>query len=417
MWGAFYQIGINILSLLYRLAGLFLPKAKAFNAGRKNLFDELAQAWQYKDSKLIWVHAASLGEFEQGRPLIEQLKKEFPKIRILLTFFSPSGYNVKRNYEHADFVCYLPWDTRSNANRFLDIVKPDIAIFIKYEFWHNYIDAMHKRNISIVSISTIFRKGQIYFSWYGKYFRESLQKIDHYFVQDLNSAQLLESIGIKQFTIAGDTRFDRVKSIQENAEPIPQIENFKESRKLLIAGSVWNEDMEVLNPFINKSNNNFCFVIAPHEISERVITKIETDIKLETLRFSKISDQINLIDIRVIIIDNIGLLSKLYRYAEYAFIGGAFGSGLHNIMEASVNGIPVFFGNKKFEKFKEAMDLIRLEAAFPVSNFTELKQLFDQLQDLKHYQQVKQVAINYVEQNIGATEKIMVYCRTKLSEG
>jgi 3-deoxy-D-manno-octulosonic-acid transferase len=415
MWSLFYQFGIAILSSIYRLIGLFQAKAKSFNQGRKNIFKKLEKAVENRESKLVWVHAASLGEFEQGRPLIEQLKKEYPDIFILLTFFSPSGYNIRKQYEYADYVCYLPWDTLSNARKFVTIINPSLAVFIKYEFWHNYINTLHQNNIPLISISTILRPEQIYFKWYGKYFRNSLKKVDHYFVQNTNTANLLESIGINEISIAGDTRFDRVKNIQESAADIVQVKNFKGNRKLLIAGSVWKEDMEVLNPFINIANNDWCFIIAPHEINEQVLLKIEADISGGTIRFSKIGDNTNLLETNVIIIDNIGILSTLYRYADFAFIGGAFGAGLHNIIEASVNGIPVFFGNRNFIKFKEAVDLIQLGAAFPVSNFDSFKQLIDQFQDVNQYELVNQVALNYISQNIGATEKIMAYCRTKIS--
>ncbi|HMP99245.1 MAG TPA: glycosyltransferase N-terminal domain-containing protein [Cyclobacteriaceae bacterium] len=416
MWKLLYQLGIYLLSLVYCIAALFNRKAKSFVRGRKNIFKDLADEFEGNTQSTIWIHAASLGEFEQGRPLIEHLKKEFPNLKILLSFFSPSGYEVRKNYPLADYICYLPWDTRSNARKWLSITKPKLAIFIKYEFWSNYINTLYENKIPVISVSTILRPEQIYFQWHGKYFRDTLKKINHFFVQNSESAELLSSIDIHEHTLVGDTRFDRVKDILEQAEELPSLAKFKNYRKLLVAGSIWKEDMEVLNPFINLHREDWCFVIAPHEIEENFLRKIEEEIDDEVLRYSNIEKNVQIENHKVILIDNIGMLAKIYRYADFAYIGGAFGAGLHNILEASCNGIPVFFGDKNFQKFKEAMDLIKLDAAFPVNGFENFKQLLDYLQDEKAYKLLHEVAINYVNQNLGATEKIMNYCRNIISK-
>ncbi len=416
MWRILYTIGIFSLKLIYLLAAPLSPKAHAFNVGRKNLLAKLEVALRGNDKKVIWVHASSLGEFEQGRPLIERLKLEFPSIKILLTFFSPSGYEARKNYAHADYIFYLPWDLPKSARRFVQITKPTLAVFIKYEFWHNYISELGNHKIPAISISTILRKEQVYFQWYGNYFANTLRSVDHFFVQNEETAALLDSLSIKQHTITGDTRFDQVKNIREEFQPVSQVESFKDQRKLFIAGSVWKEDMEIITPFISHSDNQWCFIIAPHEISTDFINKIVGDIKEKCIRFSQIKSGDDISSYKAIIIDNIGMLSKLYRYADFAFIGGAFGAGLHNIIEASSNGIPVFFGNKKFKKFREAIDLIKLGAAFPVRNFEEFKLLMNQLGDERQYNLVRTIANNYVAQNTGATEKIMAYCRTKLNQ-
>lgn len=415
MWQNIYNTGIWMLKLAYTLAGLFSIKASDFINGRKGVLKNLSAQLGANRHKLIWIHAASIGEFEQGRPLIEILKKEFPAHKVLLSFFSPSGYNTRKNYPLADYVCYLPLDTPKNAREFIRITKPIMAVFVKYEFWHNYIKELSSHKIPVISISTKLRGDQIYFKWYGKYFANILRRIDHFFVQDHDTADLLKKIDIKQVTITGDTRFDRIKNIIETAEEIPSVQKFKNNRKLLIGGSVWREDMEVISPFINLAKEEWCFIIAPHEITENFLVRIEKDLEHKSIRFSSILHDTDLSTYKVLIIDNIGMLSKIYRYADFAFIGGSFGKGLHNIVEASSHGIPVFFGNQNYRKFREAVDLIKLGGAFAVLGFDDFNRKIKELEDPEKFKLIREVVFFYVMQNFGATEKIMKYCRTKLS--
>ena len=363
------------------------------------------------NSPVVWIHCASLGEFEQARPLIETLKKEYNGLKILLTFFSPSGYEVRKNYEKADMVTYLPWDTRLNASKFVSIVKPSIAIFVKYEYWFHYTNELKKKGVPIVSISSIFRKDQLFFKSYAGFYQGILKNFSHFFVQNDVSLRLLRSIGIQQCSVAGDTRFDRVNEIVQRAEELPIANNFKNGQNTLVVGSCWPEDFEVLEPFINQ--NTIKFIIAPHEISEDFIQRLEKSIRVKSIRYSQEQNN-NLEDYQVLIIDNIGMLSRLYRYGEFAFVGGAFGKGLHNILEAACYGVPIFFGNKNYQKFQEAVDLINLGGAFEVKDYTDFKSKYEMLNTPESFLLACEVTKSYVVENLGATEKIMRYCRTLL---
>lgn len=399
--------------LLYRIIALFHAKARLFVIGRSDLFKKLKIAFSENKNPIVWVHCASLGEFEQGRPIIESLKKLDPSIKILLTFFSPSGYEVRKNYAQADYVFYLPWDTAQNAKQFISITKPSLAIFIKYEFWFNYTSQLKKNNIPIISASSIFRPDQVFFKWYGSFFRNILNNFTHFFVQTPQSIELLKGIGIKQATLAGDTRFDRVFEITQQAEQIELVKKFKANEKVFVVGSLWPEDLQVLAPFINEQRE-LKFILAPHEISERFITQIEESILVNTIRYSSGTE--NPENFSVLIIDNIGMLSKLYRYGEFAYIGGAFGKGLHNILEAACYGIPIFFGNKNYEKFKEANDLIKRGGAFAIGDYTDLKKNFELLNnDPESFLSACDVTRSYVKENLGATSKIVSFCKTILS--
>lgn len=391
-----------------QLAAPFSSKAKAFVAGRKNVFEELQQKFQHHPSQVVWMHCASLGEFEQGRPVIEALKKEFTESFILLTFFSPSGYEVRKKYDQADHVCYLPWDTHQHAQRFIEITKPKLAIFVKYEFWYHYSLALKEQNVPILSISSIFRKDQSFFKSYGTFYRNILKNFNYFFVQNEESLQLLRSINLNNSVLAGDTRFDRVSQIVKQGEEISIAKNFKGDQKVFVVGSCWSEDLEVIIPLINE--NKLKFILAPHELSASFISEIEKSLEVTSIRYSQ-ADGKNLSDYQVLIIDNIGMLSRLYRYGEFAFIGGAFGKGLHNILEAACYGVPIFFGDKNYEKFQEATDLINSGGAFKVRDFPDLKLKYEMLNTPQSFLLACEVTRQYVEANLGATEKIMVYVR------
>ena len=406
-----YNIGLSFLRLGYRIAALFLPKAKAFVNGRKSLFQKIQKAFQGHQGQVVWVHCASLGEFEQGRPVIESLKKEFPSVKVLLTFFSPSGYEVRKNYKEADYVFYLPWDTASNAEKFISSTNPTVAIFVKYEFWYHYSMELKSRSIPAISISSIFREEQLFFKKRGGFYRRILKNFDYFFVQNKTSLELLNSIGIDQCTLAGDTRFDRVYAVVQNREAIPIAQGFKANQKTVVVGSCWAEDLEVLTSLINEGKTKF--IIAPHEITETFLQTIERALRVKSIRYSKTANQ-NLDDYQVLIIDNVGLLSRLYRYGEFAYVGGAFGKGLHNILEAACYGIPIFFGNKSYQRFQEATELIRRGGAFAVGNQTELKEKFEMLNLPENFLPACEVTRAYVIENLGATEKIMEYCRKLL---
>ncbi len=408
-----YAVLIWITQLLYRIIALFHPKARLFVSGRSDLFKKLKIALNENKYPLVWIHCASLGEFEQGRPIIESLKNQNPSLKILLTFFSPSGYEVRKNYSLADYIFYLPWDTAQNAKRFIQITNPSLAIFIKYEFWFNYTHQLKKNNIPIISASSIFRPDQVFFKWYGSFFRNILKKFTHFFVQTPQSIELLKKIGITQATLAGDTRFDRVFEITQHADEIEIVKKFKANEKTFIVGSLWPEDLEVLAPFINE-HKHLKFILAPHEISERFITQIEQSISVKTIRYSCATESPE--SYSVLIIDNIGMLSKLYRYGEFAFIGGAFGKGLHNILEAACYGIPIFFGDKNYQKFQEANDLIMRGGAFAVGGYTDLKKDFELLNNKpESFLLACEVTRSYVKENLGATTKIVSFCKTILS--
>jgi len=406
-----YNFLILFLRAGYRIAALFHPKASAFIKGRKDILKRVETSFRDNKQPLVWIHCASLGEFEQGRPLIESLKKEFPAIKIFLTFFSPSGYEVRKNYPHADLITYLPWDTRDNAEQLVALANPVLAVFVKYEYWFHYTSALKSKNIPIISISSIFRKDQLFFKSYGGFYRNILKNFTHFFVQNDVSLRLLRSIGIQQSSLAGDTRFDRVYEIVKNGEEIPIARNFKNGEKAFVVGSCWPEDFEVLTSFINE--NAIKFIIAPHEISEHFIAEMEKSIHVKSIRYSQAHDK-DLDDYQVLIIDNIGMLSRLYRYGEFAYIGGAFGKGLHNILEAACYGVPIFFGNKNYQKFQEAVDLINHGGAFEVKNYNDLKSKYEMLYIPENFLLACEVTKHYVQENLGATEKIMRYCRSLL---
>lgn len=408
-----YNAALFLLWIGASVAALFNPKAKAFVQGRRGIFKKLDAALRNTTGPLAWFHCASLGEFEQARPVIESLKKEFPYVRILLTFFSPSGYEVRKNYAQADYIYYLPLDSARNARRFVAITKPTLAIFVKYEFWHHYTHQLKANNIPTLSISSIFRDDQVYFKSYGGFYRNILRNFSQFFVQNDASVKLLSSIGITQSKRSGDTRFDRVYEIAKQAEEVPLAKAFKADQKVFVAGSCWPEDLEILVPLIN--DRRMKFILAPHEISETMIASLERSLQVPSIRYSRAAQQTNLDEYAVLIIDNIGLLSRLYRYGEFAYIGGAFGKGLHNILEAACYGVPILFGNRNFEKFQEAVHLINLGGAFDVADYTDLKAKYEMLTLPENFMLACEVTRQYVEDNIGATRKIIDYCSPLLT--
>lgn len=401
-----YKTGIFIYSFAIKIASLFNEKAKQFIQGRKN-WKSILESRIEKDARYIWFHAASLGEFEQGRPVIEEIKNQFPEYKIILTFFSPSGYEIRKNYTGADIICYLPIDNKTNAKNFINLVKPEKAFFIKYEFWHFYINELKNQNIPLYIISAIFRDGQHFFknTLWGKWYRKSLFKFEHFFVQNETSLKLLSGIGLSNISVAGDTRFDRVAAIAKAAKKISIVEKFKGNDLLIVAGSTWKADEELLAEFINQSKN-IKFIIAPHEVTNSNVNRLLQLLKKPTISYSNINET-NIKTHDVLIIDSIGLLSSLYQYSNIAYIGGGFGVGIHNILEAATFGMPIVFG-PNFDKFKEAIDLTSEGGAFSITNYGELKRIFDRLtSDQILLKNASEISQNYVAKNVGSTKFII----------
>jgi 3-deoxy-D-manno-octulosonic-acid transferase len=407
-----YTLSIHFYHFLIRIGSLFNAKAKLWVEGRHNIFDRL-QSEIPQNAKIAWFHCASLGEFEQGRPVIETFRKEHPDFKILLTFFSPSGYEIRRKYDGADWVFYLPIDTPHNANRFLGIVDPAFAAFIKYEYWFNYMKMLNRKGIPLIVISAIFRPGQRFFRWWGGWQREMLSNTSHFFVQNKSSEKLLKNVGINQVTLSGDTRFDRVYEVARQKKPFPLIEKFGEGHKILLAGSTWPQDEEVISSFIRSQPKGVKFIFAPHEVHDQRIQSLISKLPGKCLRFSEANDD-NIATTKILIIDSIGILSHLYQYATVAYIGGGFGVGIHNILEAATFGNPVIFG-PNYEKFHEAKDLIRLGGAFSISSENQFRDILEKLlTDDGFNQKASRVSIRYVEDKRGATEQIIEFIDKKL---
>ncbi|WP_460936841.1 3-deoxy-D-manno-octulosonic acid transferase [Spirosoma humi] len=412
MFSGLYNTGIVAYQTLLRLVAPFIPKARLWVDGRHDWAHKLKQQLAGNKKPIAWFHAASLGEFEQGRPVIEAFRTAYPDYRILLTFFSPSGYEVRKDYEGADYIVYLPADTPANARQFVRLVRPEIAFFIKYEFWYNYLRALKDARVPIVSFSAIFRPNQLFFKPWGQFYRKMLHYFDHFLVQNQESVSLLTSIDIPKVTLAGDTRFDRVAQVVTTKRAIPIAEAFKNTSPLLVIGSAWPDDMAVLIPFLNAFSNPLKVIIAPHEIHSDEIERWQNQLTKRSIRFSEAAN-VDLATADILIIDNVGMLSSLYQYGEFAYIGGAFKQGLHNILEAATFGMPVFFG-PEFAKFQEAVDLVNEGAAFPVSNVAELTSAFSE--QYKNAEKASQISRQYVQRNIGATTKVMEVVRKLLSE-
>jgi 3-deoxy-D-manno-octulosonic-acid transferase len=400
-----YNSSVRLYLLAIYLVAPFNPKARLWIKGREKIFERIKDALGSED-RIIWFHAASLGEFEQGRPIIEEIRKKSPEYKILLTFFSPSGYEIRKDYKGADYIYYLPIDTPRNARRFVEIVEPEIVFFIKYEFWFNYIRCLHKKGIPLYYVSVIFRKSQHFFKRYGGWFRRKLRKVNWFFVQNAESLSLIESIGIKKASISGDTRFDRVWSVTQAHKPFPLVESFIGNKPVLLAGSSWPADEELLKQLINRHAGEFKCIIAPHEIHPERMKELAGCLKVKSSYYSLAANG-KQEEADLLFIDNIGILLHLYQYARIAFIGGGFGKSVHNILEAATFGKPVIFG-PKFQKFQEAKDLIELGGAFCVRNFEEFEQKVLQLMTQEeYYQQCSKVCADYVEQHRGGTDIIL----------
>lgn len=409
-----YKWGVQLYGLLLKGSAPFHAKASKWVAGRQFVFAEIEQKLAGNQHPVAWFHCASLGEFEQGRPVMERLAQEYPQYKIALTFFSPSGYEVRKNYAGAHYIFYLPLDTAANAQRFINLINPRLAVFVKYEFWYYYLRELHRRRIPVISISAIFRENQVFFKPYGRFYRRILHLFTHIFTQNENSARLLRQFNINQITVAGDTRFDRVLQTAASAKNIPLVAAFKADEPVFIIGSSWPWDLDVLLPFVRQHLPDLRFIVAPHEIKSAEIDQLLQNFSGQAIRYSS-ANIASVANYRVLIIDNIGLLSSLYRYGAYGYIGGAFGKGLHNTLEAAVFGLPLFFG-PAYEKFQEATDLVALKCAFPIQNTAELTARFNQLRaNPAERTAIRERAEGYIQEQAGATEKILQASRQWLT--
>lgn len=401
-----YDLGIFLYSLFIRIASLKNKKAEKWLSGRKDLFQHIRRSLDLS-GKSVWFHFASLGEFEQGRPVIEQLRKLRPDATLVITFFSPSGYEIRKNYPLADHVFYLPLDTRSNAEQFIRLINPQVAVFTKYEYWFHYFKILKRNEIPLYMISSIFRKDQVFFKWYGGLNRKILDFVTHFFVQNENSRSLLAGLGLTNVTVSGDTRFDRVYDNAAHPRDIEWVKRFSEGANVLVGGSTWPEDEALLAEMVN-GHPGWRFIIAPHEIREAGIAATERAFP-DAIRYSTLSamspDQ-PVPSKRTLIIDNVGMLSSLYQYGKIAFIGGGFGAGIHNTLEAAAFGVPVIFG-PEYRKFQEARDLIDTGGGFSVKNYAELEKIMDRLGDPGELYRAGQAAAVYVAGKTGATAIIL----------
>lgn len=389
---------------------LFHPKIKLFVQGRNQTFSILKNKIR-KEHKVIWVHVASLGEFEQGLPVIEKLKTTYPTYKILVSFFSPSGYEVKKNTDVADAVVYLPLDTRKNAKHFIETVNPVLAIFVKYELWPNYLKELKEKQVPILLISAIFRKEQVFFKWYGGFMRKALHTFTHFFVQDNNSVALLKSINLNNATLSGDTRFDRVAEILDRNNKLTFMELFKGNETCLVAGSTWPEDEEIIVKFINETQKHPKIVFAPHNIKTEHIQSLKNSISKKVVLYTEI-EQDDVSSCEVLIINTVGLLTKIYSYADIAYVGGAFATGLHNTLEPAVFGIPIIIG-PEYKGFNEAEKLVAENGILVVRGFDEFTTTLGNLLDNPEYlKNTGVINANYVKENKGASVQIMVHIRT-----
>ncbi|WP_298317858.1 glycosyltransferase N-terminal domain-containing protein [uncultured Aquimarina sp.] len=410
-----YNLLISAFNALLPIIGLISPKLTLFAKGRRTVFEVLAKSID-KEDKVIWFHCASLGEYEQGVPVMEEVKKKYPTHILLVTFFSPSGYEVKKNSTLADVIVYLPIDTKANASRFVKLVNPRLAIFVKYEFWPNYLKKLKSNDIPIAIISATFRKDQAFFKWYGGFMRSALKTVDHFFVQDTTSQQLLNQVGFDNVTISGDTRFDRVSHQIEMDNQVDFISEFIGDRLCIVIGSSWSEDEEVFIDFVNQASDDLCFIIAPHEIKENGVQALKKKLKHKTVLFSEKEGK-KMSEYQVFIMNTIGYLSRVYSYGDIAYVGGAMGtSGLHNILEPATFGIPIIIG-KNFEKFREAKQLQKLAGLFSVANATEFTNILNKLIDNEKFrQQTGMISGHFINSNTGATNRIVKYLIEKIDK-
>lgn len=403
MW--WYSLGIAAYTAAIKVAAHWNPKARLWVDGRKGIFERLHEA--VGDGKrVVWIHVSSLGEFEQGRPVIEMIHERHPEYRILLTFFSPSGYEIRKNYPAADMVFYLPADTVANARRFLDIVRPEAAIFVKYDYWLNYLAELRRREIRTYIFSSLFRPDSVFFRPWGGAFRRALQTFDTIFVQNNESKRLLAGIGFDNVVVAGDTRFDRAAALPSQAARYPLIERFKGDKRLFIVGSSWRPDEDILIPFIN-NHPEIKFIVAPHEMEEPRIERLMSECRCGAVRYSRCDENSDVASAHLMIVDVIGILNQLYQYAEWCYIGGGFGVCIHNTQEPATYGMPIAFG-PKYHKFKEACDMIALGACRSVTTTAELEEWFAPLEaDEELRLRTARKAADYIAANKGATNLIV----------
>ena len=405
-----YNIITLLANQLLKLVALFSPKMKLFMDGRKSVFQTLADKIKPSD-KTIWFHAASLGEYEQGLPVIEAIKQQFPSHKIVVTFFSPSGYEVRKNNTVADVTIYLPLDTISNAKQFISLVHPEMAFFIKYEYWPNYLNELKKQQIKTYLISGILRENQAFFKWYGGFYRNALKTFDYFFVQNESSKNLLQSIGFNNVKVSGDTRFDRVVSILERDNSLDFIEQFKDNKTTIVIGSSWPKDESLLVNYINQSSDDVKFIIAPHNIKSEQIQELKNAITKKIVLFSENVETrhaLSLQEYSVFIIDTIGILTKIYSYADIAYVGGGFGNpGVHNILEPATFGVPVVIG-PNYSHFAEATALVNMEGCISIQNQTQLNEAFDLLLHNEDERLEKgHICSTFVQMNKGATQTII----------
>lgn len=399
MW--FYNFGLSLYAWVIRLASARHRKARLWTEGRKDLFRRMTEAID-PDARIVWIHVASLGEFEQGRPIIERIRKSHPQFKILLTFFSPSGYEIRKDYKGVDYVFYLPIDTPRNARRFLDAAHPEIAIFVKYEFWLNLLRELRRRKIRTYIVSAIFRRNSVFFRPYGGMWRQALESFDTLFVQNEESKRLLAELGFDNVVVAGDTRFDRVAEIARAAKHIDVVERFKGDSRLFVAGSTWGPDEELLIRLMNE-NPEVKFIIAPHEMDEGRIERLIAETRGGALRYTGCTSRTSYGRRQLLILDTVGLLASVYGYADWSYIGGGFGVGIHNTLEAATFGLPVAFG-PNYRKFKEARDLVTLGAARSITDYESLRAWYIPLRDNEEFlQKTSRIAKDYTMRHQGAT--------------
>lgn len=402
------NIIIRLLAVAIRIASIWNIKARQWLSGRKNLLLKVSEALKGNTKPVIWMHSASLGEFEQGRFLLENLRREYPDACFVITFFSPSGYEVMKEYKGADFIFYLPEPTSHNARKFIQLINPKLVLWIKYDYWYHYLHELKKRNTPLLLVSAIFHRRHSFFKWYGPLYREMIKCFTWLFVQDEPSKERLNGIGLNNVSVSGDTRFDRVIDIASHFTEVPLISGFVGHSKVVVAGSTWPEDEEELDHFAN-TNPAIKIIVVPHEIGEDHLVDIEKLFK-RSVRYSQLENSGAAAGVNTLIIDNIGMLSRLYRYATIAYVGGGFGDeGVHNVLEAAVYGKPVIFG-PVFNQFREAIDLLEEGAAFTIENALELEDTLNRLlSDTSLYKECCEASRDYVMSHKGATEKILTY--------
>jgi 3-deoxy-D-manno-octulosonic-acid transferase len=400
-----YKIGIHIYLFLIILVAPFNIKARRWLKGRQGIWRKIRLHIKPGDS-VVWVHCASLGEFEQGRPIIEEIRKTMPEKKILLTFFSPSGYELRKNYEGAHCVTYMPLDTWTNAWLFYNLVKPEMAFFIKYDYWYYFLRTLKKKKVPVYLVSAKFRRDQVFFKWYGSWYRGILKFFAMLYVQNEESKRLLSVIGIKNAEVTGDTRFDRVYTISQRAVDYPWMEPFTAGKRVIVAGSTWEKDDQLIIEYINHSPKDTRFILAPHEINEKKLVKIIEQIEEPVVRFTD-NEKGGYSSAKVLIVDTIGHLSSLYRYGQIAYIGGGFGRGIHNTLEAATYGLPVVFG-PNYHKFLEAVEMIEIGSAFSVNNYEDMKTILDKLtSDMDMLSGCSAKAKTYIGSKLGATQTIV----------